>query len=94
MQVEESSVENMCRSPVVFSSKLRPLHGGDLKSGTKGIKCSNIEWVEQYQPGVFITLTLLQDGKSGLKRIRFRFVSILKTLEFELAFSSVTVSTW
>lgn len=86
MQVEEGNVENPCRSPAVFSSKLRSLYGGDLKSETTGIiKCSNIEWVEQYQPGVFITLTLLQDGKSGLRRIRFRFVSILKTLEFALS---------
>lgn len=31
-----------------------------------------VEWVEQYEPGVYITFTTLQCGKKGLKRVRFR----------------------
>ncbi|XP_019452767.1 PREDICTED: uncharacterized protein LOC109354608 isoform X2 [Lupinus angustifolius] len=29
------------------------------------------EWIEQYEPGVYITLTALQDGTRDLKRVRF-----------------------
>ncbi|KAH6755947.1 hypothetical protein C2S53_007073 [Perilla frutescens var. hirtella] len=78
IQLEDSSVENLCSSPIVFSSKLRSLYGGDLHSGIRrmdstktGIKCSKVEWVEQYQAGVFITFTSLPDGQTGLRRIRF-----------------------
>lgn len=30
------------------------------------------EWIEQYEPGVYITLTTLLDGTRDLKRVRFR----------------------
>ena len=30
------------------------------------------EWIEQYEPGVYITLTTLHDGTRDLKRVRFR----------------------
>ena len=30
------------------------------------------EWIEQYEPGVYITLTTLCDGTRDLKRVRFR----------------------
>lgn len=33
---------------------------------------SNDEWIEQYEPGVHITLTSLPCGELGLKRVRFR----------------------
>ncbi|KAK8928165.1 Protein Brevis radix-like 4 [Platanthera zijinensis] len=29
------------------------------------------EWIEQYEPGVYITLTALRDGSRDLKRVRF-----------------------
>uniref|UniRef100_A0A0A9CR14 BRX domain-containing protein n=1 Tax=Arundo donax TaxID=35708 RepID=A0A0A9CR14_ARUDO len=29
------------------------------------------EWIEQYEPGVYITLTTLRDGTRDLKRVRF-----------------------
>lgn len=32
------------------------------------------EWVEQDEPGVYITLTSLPGGAKDLKRVRFRFV--------------------
>lgn len=31
------------------------------------------EWIEQYEPGVYITLTALSDGTRDLKRVRFRY---------------------
>jgi hypothetical protein len=30
------------------------------------------EWIKQYEPGVYITLTTLRDGTRDLKRVRFR----------------------
>ena len=30
------------------------------------------EWIEQYEPGVYITLMALRDGTRDLKRVRFR----------------------
>ncbi|MBA0864601.1 hypothetical protein Goshw_004534 [Gossypium schwendimanii] len=33
---------------------------------------SEAEWIEQYEPGVYITLVALQDGTRDLKRVRFR----------------------
>lgn len=33
------------------------------------------EWVEQDEPGVYITIRALPDGRRELKRVRFRFVS-------------------
>ena len=30
------------------------------------------EWIEQYEPGVYITLAALRDGTRDLKRVRFR----------------------
>ncbi|KAH1065160.1 hypothetical protein J1N35_030147 [Gossypium stocksii] len=33
---------------------------------------SEAEWIEQYEPGVYVTLVALQDGARDLKRVRFR----------------------
>lgn len=33
------------------------------------------EWIEQYEPGVYITLVALRDGTRDLKRVRFRYTS-------------------
>lgn len=33
------------------------------------------EWIEQYEPGVYITLVALRDGTRDLKRVRFRYVT-------------------
>lgn len=89
MQLEDSSVDNLCSSPIVYSSKLRSWCDGDLHSATTGTKCSKVEWVEQYQTGVFITFTALPGGQRGLRRIRFRSISFLDI--FELAFLFVIV---
>ncbi|KAJ6369515.1 hypothetical protein OIU76_027863 [Salix suchowensis] len=36
-----------------------------------GTRASKHEWVEQYEPGVYITFTVLPGGLKGLKRVRF-----------------------
>lgn len=35
---------------------------------------ADAEWIEQYEPGVYITLIALRDGTRDLKRVRFRYV--------------------
>lgn len=34
------------------------------------------EWIDQYEPGVYITLVALRDGARDLKRVRFRYCGI------------------
>jgi hypothetical protein len=36
--------------------------------------CQEAEWVEQDEPGVYITLTALPGGARNLKRVRFRYM--------------------
>lgn len=55
---------------------------GPLQDGENGMKTGNsrlasngnqveAEWIDQYEPGVYITLTALRDGTRELKRVRF-----------------------
>lgn len=55
---------------------------GHFQGGENGMKHRNLtvptnpnqveaEWIEQYEPGVYITLVALQDGTRDLKRVRF-----------------------
>ncbi|KAK3218644.1 hypothetical protein Dsin_012614 [Dipteronia sinensis] len=37
----------------------------------RGTKSSKPEWVEQYEPGIYITFTTLPSEQRGLKRVRF-----------------------
>lgn len=96
-QVEERNVDSLCGSPIVFSSTLRSFYNKvnnvDSRSAEEsckesdhdqaGLRTSKIEWVEQYQLGVFITLTVLPSGKKGLKRVRFRYISFHKLYDTE-----------
>lgn len=87
-QPEDRNIDSLCSSPIVFSSTLRSFYNKENKvdSGSAeesykgddhcqvGLRTSKGEWVEQYQLGVFITLTVLPSGKKGLKRVRFRYI--------------------
>ncbi|KAM7518712.1 hypothetical protein LguiB_017674 [Lonicera macranthoides] len=55
---------------------------GMVQEGENGTKSNNLvgpgngnqveaEWIEQYEPGVYITLVALRDGTRDLKRVRF-----------------------
>lgn len=53
------------------------LQDGDNNSKAKTSPVVNAtqveaEWIEQYEPGVYITLVALRDGTRDLKRVRFR----------------------
>ncbi|KAJ6364509.1 hypothetical protein OIU76_029463 [Salix suchowensis] len=78
---------SLSSSPIVFSNSLKSLDGRELchENGMqgeglhasttdprrKGTKASKLEWVEQYEPGVYITFTISPGGEKGLKRVRF-----------------------
>ncbi|PON75013.1 Rho GTPase activating protein [Parasponia andersonii] len=79
--------DNISNSPIVFSDTLKFLYGSDtcrdsnksvddpqvgcMTSREKETKDLKLEWVEQYEPGVYITFTILPSGQKGLKRVRF-----------------------
>ncbi|XP_054787918.1 PH, RCC1 and FYVE domains-containing protein 1-like [Prosopis cineraria] len=56
-------------------------NSGPLQDGESGSRLRNVvlaannqieaEWIEQYEPGVYITLMALSDGTRDLKRVRF-----------------------
>ncbi|XP_062107676.1 PH, RCC1 and FYVE domains-containing protein 1 isoform X2 [Humulus lupulus] len=75
--------DSISNSPILFSDTLKFMYGSDacrdskseeesrvglMESQTKDVK---LEWVEQYEPGVYITFTILPSGQKGLKRVRF-----------------------
>lgn len=76
------NVDSLSNSPIVFSDTLKSKFGRSLfpkidnsnraESQQDNIDGLKAEWVEQYEPGVYITFTTLQCGKKGLKRVRFR----------------------
>ncbi|XP_021823816.1 uncharacterized protein LOC110765074 isoform X3 [Prunus avium] len=47
------------------------LHPAKTESQQRETKAVKLEWVEQYEPGVYITLVVLPSGQKGLKRVRF-----------------------
>lgn len=85
---KDGNVDSLLNSPIVFSDSLKSklAKSSILKSdrskedsqltkaeshedSSEGLK---VEQVEQYEPGVYITLTSLPCGQKGLKRVRFR----------------------
>lgn len=53
--------------------------GGRIKEGESR---NENEWVEQDEPGVYITLTSLPGGAKDLKRVRFRYVMHFSVWQF------------
>ncbi|CAK9169798.1 unnamed protein product [Ilex paraguariensis] len=89
-KLEDTNVNPQCSSPILFSNTLlsmrnRDINTGDARSAEESCarrtdsvqdenKAMKLEWVEQYQPGVYITFITLPSGQKGLKRVRFRYV--------------------
>ncbi|XP_057971539.1 PH, RCC1 and FYVE domains-containing protein 1 [Malania oleifera] len=77
--------DSLCNSPLVFPDTLKSIYGKDMcyDKATSiedscvidpmqdGTKVKKVEWVEQYEPGVYITFLTLAGGQKGLKRVRF-----------------------
>ncbi|KAI4389224.1 hypothetical protein MLD38_001472 [Melastoma candidum] len=57
------------------SRESRPLQDGENGSRSSGVSANpnqaEPDWIEQYEPGVYITLVALPDGTRDLKRVRF-----------------------
>ncbi|KAL3527388.1 hypothetical protein ACH5RR_012044 [Cinchona calisaya] len=85
-QIQDRKVDSLCSSPIIFSNTLIYLCekdcNGDAVSANKTcnqkadpgqleMKSLKLEWVEQYQPGIYITMTTLPNGQKGLRRVRF-----------------------
>ncbi|XP_020535787.1 PH, RCC1 and FYVE domains-containing protein 1 isoform X2 [Jatropha curcas] len=73
-------IDSLSSSPIVFSNTLKSMdiakseddsHVTKTDSRQNGTRGSRLEWVEQYEPGVYITFTILPGGQKGLKRVRF-----------------------
>lgn len=63
----------------------RPAHTDGTRNGNRPKESdprSESEWVEQDEPGVYITLTSLPGGLKDLKRVRFRYVAFSFSLGF------------
>ncbi|XP_057430235.1 PH, RCC1 and FYVE domains-containing protein 1 isoform X2 [Lotus japonicus] len=83
----DSNMDSLSNSPIVFSATLKSKFGkSKFLKNDRSKENSNltqaepqqdtadglkVEWVEQYEPGVYITLTTLPCGNTGLKRVRF-----------------------
>lgn len=48
------------------------LKSTDAALATNSNNQVDAEWIEQYEPGVYITLVAMHDGTRDLKRVRFR----------------------
>ncbi|XP_047043490.1 PH, RCC1 and FYVE domains-containing protein 1-like [Lolium rigidum] len=57
----------------IDARSLQNSEDGYKSRGTVSISSNQVqaEWIEQYEPGVYITLTTLRDGTRDLKRVRF-----------------------
>ncbi|XP_054795726.1 PH, RCC1 and FYVE domains-containing protein 1 isoform X1 [Prosopis cineraria] len=84
---KDRNVDSLSNSPIVFSGSLKSKLARSMilksdrskedsqltkaeshEDSSEGLK---VEWVEQYEPGVYITLITLPCGQKGLKRVRF-----------------------
>ncbi|KAJ1388172.1 Zinc finger, FYVE/PHD-type [Sesbania bispinosa] len=83
----DGNMDSLSNSPIVFSDTFKSKFGKSMfLKNDRLMENSNFtraepqqdtadslkaEWVEQYEPGVYITFTTLPCGKRGLKRVRF-----------------------
>lgn len=57
-------------------SKLAHSHPARKEIRPNVAKDVGLEWIEQYELGIYLTFTILPNGQRGLKRVRFRYHSI------------------
>ncbi|KAJ8753411.1 hypothetical protein K2173_019810 [Erythroxylum novogranatense] len=75
----DRQADSLSSSPIVFSNRLRSITENSRTMGNSDsqmkedtvTKALKLEWVEQYEPGVYITLTIPPGGTIELKRVRF-----------------------
>lgn len=102
---KERQLDSLCGSPIVFSNSLRSMYGRDechdhirsvedtdlekIEPRQNGTKTSKLEWVEQYESGVYITFISLASGKKGLKRVRFRYLLLISVQLYLKDYSAI-----
>jgi len=65
-KTETSSIDGSARSSSVDrSEEVSVSNASDMES----------EWVEQDEPGIYITIRALPDGNRELRRVRFRYIT-------------------
>ncbi|KAI6691390.1 hypothetical protein NL676_028218 [Syzygium grande] len=77
---------NSCGSPIALTDASKPLYEKDewrddsklahshparKEMRPKVAKDMGLEWIEQYELGIYLTFTILPNGQKGLKRVRF-----------------------
>lgn len=68
---DSARVPTMHNDAYVLGGKMRPSDDPVVTvSGQNKVKQKH-EWMEQYQPGVYITFIMLPTGQKGIKRVRF-----------------------
>lgn len=87
----------LSNSGSVISERNEPFqfqNNGDNGSSQTGVVNNTnqveAEWIEQYEPGVYITLVALHDGTRDLRRVRFR-LTCAHTLELHSKFLLIIV---
>lgn len=72
----QESEPNGINTPMFSNGTMTPAFGnGEATNEAHNEK----EWVEQDEPGVYITLTALAGGARDLKRVRFRYNNFLSS---------------
>lgn len=75
------------------SSSIEADRSGDLS--ISNASDLDAEWVEQDEPGVYITIRALPGGKRELRRVRFRYASFTQvlymSLDLQLSFLMIQV---
>nr|XP_043612393.1 PH, RCC1 and FYVE domains-containing protein 1-like [Erigeron canadensis] len=68
-----AAVESNDSTPQDEKNGFKPRTPASVAATTTALSASitNQEWIEQYEPGVYITLLALHDGTRDLKRVRF-----------------------
>lgn len=81
-KTETSSMRTSSSRDVDRSGEISISNASDLET----------EWVEQDEPGVYITIRALPDGKRELRRVRFRLVSANKLMQAHNMFKSTKIT--
>ncbi|KAF8015027.1 hypothetical protein BT93_H0730 [Corymbia citriodora subsp. variegata] len=84
--IKGQQTNSSCRSPTALTDASKPLYEKDRWQDDSKLAHSHpvrkeirsnvakdmgLEWIEQYELGIYLTLTILPSGQKGLKRVRF-----------------------
>lgn len=73
-QCQHHQLQNACTDARITTSSSRDEAASTASVGNGSDINDATEWVEQDEPGVFVTIRQLADGTRDLRRVRFRHV--------------------